>query len=212
VDWHDWHDLYADPSSWLGQRLEVVQQRIGSALDDARPGTLRAISVCAGQGRDLLGVLPTHPRRDDVRARLVELDERNAAAAREAAQAYGLDGVEVVVGDAARTDLYQGFAPADLVLVCGLFGNISADDIDSTVRHCRQLCVTGATVIWTRHRGAPDVFPQICAWFEEHGFEQVFVTDRELGFGVGVHRFTGVPDALATGGTMFTFVGRVPAA
>jgi hypothetical protein len=32
------------------------------------------ISLCAGQGRDLLGVLADHPRREDVRARLVELD------------------------------------------------------------------------------------------------------------------------------------------
>jgi hypothetical protein len=208
VDWHEWHDRYEDPSSWLGQRLAVVQQRIRVALNDARPGTLRAISVCAGQGRDLLGVLPTHPRRADVQARLVERDQRNAATAREVAQADGLAGVDVVLGDAARTDLYQGLAPADLVLVCGVFGNISAADIENTIRHCRQLCVTGGTVIWTRHRGAPDMVPQICAWFEEQGFEQVFVTDRDLRFGVGVHRFTGVPDPLAPGATMFTFVGR----
>ncbi|GHD35622.1 hypothetical protein GCM10010335_31060 [Streptomyces galbus] len=32
--------------------------------------------MCAGQGRDLIGVLAGHPRRDDVRARLVELDEK----------------------------------------------------------------------------------------------------------------------------------------
>jgi hypothetical protein len=71
--------------------------------------------------------------------------------------------------------------------------------------------VTDGNVIGTRHRGAPDMVPQICAWFEEQGFEQVFVTDRELRFGVGVHRFTDAPDALATGGTIFTFVGHAAA-
>jgi hypothetical protein len=35
-------------------------------------------------GRDVIGVLAGHPRRDDVRARLVELDERNVAVARQA--------------------------------------------------------------------------------------------------------------------------------
>jgi hypothetical protein len=30
--------------------------------------------MCAGQGHDVLGALPDHPRRGDVTARLVELD------------------------------------------------------------------------------------------------------------------------------------------
>ena len=48
----------------------------------------------------MIGVLTGHPRRDDVRARLVELDERNVTLARRAAQAAGLDGVEVRQADA----------------------------------------------------------------------------------------------------------------
>jgi hypothetical protein len=168
---------------------------------------VRAISVCAGEGRDLLGVLPTHPRGADVRARLVELDERNAAVARSAAQAHGLDAVEVIVGDAAVTDHYRGATPADLVLLCGVFGNITDADVANTVSHCRQLCAPGGIVVWTRHRGEPDLFPQICAWFEEQGFERVFATDPEV-FGVGVHRFVGTPQPLAPGQTMFTFVRR----
>jgi len=208
VDWHEWHDLYENPQSWLGRRLTVVQERLRIALDDAPPGQLRVISVCAGQGRDLLGVLPEHPRRADVWARLVELDERNAAVARAAAQAYGLDGVQVVVGDAAVTDHYQAYVPADLVLLCGVFGNISDADVANTVRHATQLCATGGTVLWTRHRGEPDLFPQIGAWFEEQGFEPVFATDPAAGFGVGVHRHTRTPKPLVTGARMFTFVGR----
>jgi hypothetical protein len=208
MDWHEWHDLYEDPRSWLGQRLVMVQEQVRIALDGAGPGELRAISICAGEGRDLLGVLPTHPRRADVRARLVELDERNAVAARSVAQAHGLDGVEVIVGDAALTDHYRGATPADLVLVCGVFGNMTDADVANTISHCRQLCASGGTVVWTRHRGVPDLFPQICAWFEEHGFERVFATDPEMRFGVGVHRFVGTPQPLAQGETMFTFVRR----
>ena len=73
-DWHAWHDAYDDPGSSLAQRLAVVQARIAAALDVAPPGPLRAVSMCAGQGRDLIPVLASHPRGRDVTARLVELD------------------------------------------------------------------------------------------------------------------------------------------
>ena len=73
-DWHAWHDAYDDPGSSLAQRLRVVQARIAATLDAAPPGPLRALSMCAGQGRDLIPVLASHPRGRDVTARLVELD------------------------------------------------------------------------------------------------------------------------------------------
>jgi hypothetical protein len=96
-------------------------------------------------------------------------------------------------------------APADLVLACGVFGNIRDADIERTVDTCSQLCGTGGTVIWTRHRGAPDRVPVICEWFEERGFDRQWLP--EAGFGVGAHRFTGEPRPLAAGLRMFDFVG-----
>ncbi|GAA2404476.1 hypothetical protein GCM10010404_73210 [Nonomuraea africana] len=207
MDWQEWHDAYDRPGSFLARRLEVVQSRIRLALDDSRPGPLKAISLCAGQGRDLLDVLADHPRRDDVRARLVELDPRNASIARTAAAAAGLDQVEVATADAALTEHYQGMAPADLVLACGIFGNVTDEDIERIVGFAPQLCATGATVIWTRHRRAWDLVPAICSWFEDRGFDRLWVSDPEAGFGVGVHRFGGRPLPLALGARMFTFVG-----
>jgi hypothetical protein len=116
-DWVAWHGDYDQPDSSLARRLAAVQERIKVALDEAPPGPLRAVSLCAGQGRDLIGVLAGHPRREDVTARLVELDERNAAFARSSAAAAGLNKVEVVTGDAARTGRYTGMVPAYLVLI-----------------------------------------------------------------------------------------------
>src|SRR5437867_2671389 len=87
VDWRTWHDEYDDPRSRMARRLHVVQTQIRAALDHSPSGPLRVISLCAGQGRDLLGVLADHPRRDDVRARLVELDARNTALAEERSRA-----------------------------------------------------------------------------------------------------------------------------
>lgn len=207
MDWRTWHDDYDRPGSELARRLRVVQERIGLALDACPPGPLQVISLCAGQGRDLLEVLTGHPRRGDVRARLVELDPRNAAIARDAAATAGLGRVEVVTGDAALTDHYRDVVPADVVLVCGLFGNITDTDIERTVDSCSRLCATGGTVVWTRHRGVPDRVPSICGWFEERGFDRLWVSDPGERFGVGVHRFRGEPRPLIPGAAMFTFVG-----
>jgi hypothetical protein len=187
--------------------LQAVQTQIQAALDGSPSGTLRVISLCAGQGRDLLEVLADHPRRGDVRARLVELDPRNTAFAEEMARSAGLDRVEVVTADASLTDQYRGMAPADLVLICGVFGNITDEDIERTIDSCSQLCQTGGTVIWTRHRAAPDRVPLICERFKVRGFDLQWLSQRDAGFGVGVHRFTGEPQPLVPGMNMFTFVG-----
>jgi hypothetical protein len=164
-DWAVWHEAYDNPGTPLARRLLAVQTRVAEALDRAAPGPLRAISICAGQGRDLIGVLREHPRRRDVTARLVELDPRNAAAARQRAADAGLTQVEVVTGDAAQPGVYAGLIPASLVLACGVFGNITDEDVARTIRCCTGLCAPGGTVVWTRGRREPDLIPQICDWF-----------------------------------------------
>jgi hypothetical protein len=205
MDWARWHDDYADEGSELTRRLRIVQARVRDGLDGLPPGPIAVVSMCAGQGRDLLEVLAGHPRRDDVRARLVELDPRNVAVAREAGS--GLPAVEVVQGDAGLIDAYAGMVPADLVLACGVFGNLTAADVERTVAACASLCAAGGTVVWTRHRDVPDPVPAICAWFEGRGFERLFLTAPELGFSVGAHRSRSAPEPVRPGTRMFTFVG-----
>ncbi len=77
-DWLRWHEQYDDPESPLRQRLALVQSHLSDALFSAPPGPVRLVSLCAGQGRDVIGVLPRHPRRADVTAVLVEADSRIA--------------------------------------------------------------------------------------------------------------------------------------
>jgi hypothetical protein len=60
-DWLAWYRPYDDPDARLSQRLHAVQQQVRDALDRAAPGPIGVISVCAGQGRDLLGVLSWVP-------------------------------------------------------------------------------------------------------------------------------------------------------
>lgn len=191
----------------LSRRLRIVQHEICQALDDCPPGRVRVISLCAGQGHDLLGALQCHPRRHDVTARLVELDAHNAALARRTALAAGLHRIEVVTGDAALTRHYHGMVPANMVLACGVFGNITNCDIERTLAHCSQLCAHGAILIWTRHRHGPDQVPWICRRLEQAGFYQHWLSDPHEEFGVGVHRFTGQPKPLDPTARLFTFIG-----
>jgi hypothetical protein len=60
---------------------------------------------------------------------------------------------------------------------------------------------------WGWHRGTPDRVALICGWFEERGFDRLWVSDPGAGFGVGAHRFGGEPRPLTPGTCMFTFVG-----
>jgi hypothetical protein len=204
MDWVAWHGPYADPESPLSRRLRAVQGHIAAWLDDSA-GELRAVSVCAGQGNDLLGVLATRPDAARVRARLVELDETNVAAAR--AAAAELPGVEVLRADAGDLAAYRGAVPADLVLLAGVLGNVSDVDVRATIGALPSLCAPDATVIWTRTRRAPDLTVAIRRWFaESHFTERAFDAPADVLWSVGVHRFTGRPRPLPPAGQIFRFV------
>jgi hypothetical protein len=208
-DWAEWHRDYDDPGSLLSRRGEVVQGHLRAEFDRAPAGEIRLVSLCAGQGRDVIGVLAGHPRRDDVRARLVELDERNVAVARQTARAAGLNGVEVVQADAGITDACVGAVPARIVMVCGIFGNITDSDIQATVAALPSLCAPGALVLWTRHRMPPDLTPAIRSWFSQAGFHEEAFDISDDGFmSVGTHRLAGEPAALIPGQRLFTFAAK----
>jgi hypothetical protein len=203
-DWQDWHQAYDVPGSRLARRLGVVQQCVREALDRMPEGPVRAVSLCAGEARDLLGVLATHPRAADVSGRLVELDPGLAARAKASAPAS----IEVVCGDASTTSAFQGAVPADLLLACGIFGNITADDIRRTVHALPTLCAPRGTVIWTRHPHPPDRTVDIRRWLGETGFAEIaFVREPEAGFAVGAHRLEGPPRPYAREVRLFHFVG-----
>ncbi|RLK54594.1 SAM-dependent methyltransferase [Actinokineospora cianjurensis] len=197
MDWQTWHDDYDDPTSTLSRRLRAVQGQIVAFLDAAPPGPISVLSLCAGQARDILGVLPTHPRRHDVHTRLVELDPGNTAIATETA--HGLT-TEIITGDAGNT---TNATQSDLVLLCGIFGNIPDADIKRTIDLAPQL--TTNTIIWTRTRRRPDLVPTICAWFEQHHFTRTWLSSPTEDFGIGVHRLTTPPQPLQPDQHLFTF-------
>jgi hypothetical protein len=211
--WVNWHQPYEDPGSPLSERLHIVQGMVAQVLDGGGGGgadaPLRVVSLCAGQGRDVIDVVATHPQRRPVSALLVELDPDLVRFARARAEAAGVaDQVTVVEGDASLCRLYADDVPADLVLVCGVFGNISHADIRSTIAVLPGFCAPGAHVLWTRHRRPPDATPAIRATFAEAGFDEVaFVAPAGRSLSVGHHRLTGPTAPFDPARRLFDFVG-----
>jgi len=207
-DYEAWHRQYDDPTSPLTQRIAIVQARLGQRLSAAAPGAIRVISICAGEGRDLIGVLPHHPRRADVTAVLVELNPHIVEVARANAARAGLTQVKILEGDAAVSDIYAAAVPADIVLACGILGNMSDMDVERTARNLSMLCRTGASVIWTRHRNEPDLTARIRGWFADAGFEELSfdAPDTATKYGIGTVRLIEVPPPFQPGFRFFTFV------
>lgn len=204
-EWVAWHRGYDDPGSAQARRLATVQRLIAGAIDRAPAGEIRIVGMCAGDGRDLVGALHGHPRARDVRARLVEIDATLAARGRE--QSADLAAIEFVVGDASVTSAYAGAVPADVVLVCGVFGNVTDSDVHNTVAHLAELCAPDATVVWTRGRFEPDLTPSIRRWFSEAGFEEVeFVSLEGTTAAAGAHRLVATPRTYVAGERLFRFL------
>ncbi len=202
TDWMQWHEGYHDPDSALSRRLEVVQMRIAEALDRSPAGSIRVASMCAGEGRDLLPVLQTHPRARDVTGRLVELDPRLAERARDSAPAS----LEVICTDAGTSDAYEGAVPVNLLLCCGVFGNITEADIQNTIEYWSMLCAPAATVIWTRGSREPDLRSQVRQWVRIAGFEELSFDGAPEKYGVGVARMLRASQPYRRGVHFFSFV------
>jgi hypothetical protein len=214
ADWIRWHQDYDVANSSLARRLEVVQRDLRRALGEAprgEGGVRRLVSICAGDGRDVLPVLAEHDRGRDIRALLIELDPTLSHRARATATDLGLSEVEVQSADAGATDTYQQVEPAHLVMACGVFGNITVNDVRRTIAALPALLVTGGIVIWTR--GRPDTGPdpslQVRGCFAEHGFTELsFTSPTDARFRVGMHQLAAHPahaPSLTPGARMFTF-------
>jgi hypothetical protein len=198
-DWLGWHDDYNDPESSLSRRLTVVQEYLERGLSEAPAepdGHRRLISLCAGDGRDTLPVLARHVQGPRVHAVLTELDPELTDRARATATRLGLARVDVRTGDAGSADTVLDAAPAHIVMACGVFGNVSDQDVRRTIAALPALLVAEGIVIWTRGSGGkdPDPSEDVRDHFEDHGFhEMAFTRPDDARFRVGMHQLTTAP-------------------
>ncbi|MFC4109257.1 class I SAM-dependent methyltransferase [Micromonospora zhanjiangensis] len=214
-DWLRWHQDYESPHSSLARRLHVVQHELRWALTEGphdAHDVRRLISMCAGDGRDVLPVLAEHDGGRSVQALLIEVDPTLSQRARMAAATLGLPGVEVRTADAGATDTYSGVHPAHVVLACGVFGNITFDDVRRTIAMLRALLLADGIVIWTRGRtdDGRDPSHDVRTCFAEHGFSEMsFTSPADAKFRVGMHRLTAQPvpvPPVPPGTRMFSFI------
>lgn len=208
TDWTKWHEPYANPYSPLSLRRRTIQNHLQDWLDTTAPRTVRVLSLCAGDGRDLIEVLHGRDDTERVQAVLVELDSDLVARARHEIHRVGLsEVVQVRGGDAADPRLYADVCPADLVLLAGVFGNITDDHVRQTIRCLPMLCAPGARAIWTRHHKTPDLTGRIRDWLAAEKFdEQSFTAPQDAIFSVGVHDFTGDTERWSPPPSLFTFI------
>lgn len=209
--WQQWHRDYDDPESSLSKRLEVVRRYLAQALADAPP-PVRLVSLCSGDGRDSIPVIADSGR--DVEAVLVELDPTLADAARHRAAERDVP-VTVRNVNAGLSSSFADHAPASVLLLCGIFGNISDADIDRTIRAVPSFLAQDAVVIWTRGDHEVDgrtaaVVPseRVRRSFIDTGFtEPDFARPDDAVFRVGMHRWPHPTGSSAAGDQrLFSFL------
>jgi hypothetical protein len=208
-DYLKWHEAYDDPSSDLSWRLHQVQAYIRSALDQM-DGEGTVLSLCAGDGRDVLEVLAERDDSARIQTTLLELHPVLAQRGREFAAASGLANVTVRTVDAGNSTAYADAIPADLVIMIGIFGNISDDDVRRTIMTAPQLCRPGATLLWSRATGPDDANSLVRQLLPTAGFVELdyreFDLDEKERAALGSARYAGPPQPLITGRQVFTFL------
>jgi hypothetical protein len=220
MDWHKWHNVY-EQSPALKKRLALVRKHLSRSLDRSPLGELRIISLCAGDGRDLLRTLADHKRRADARARLVELDPNLVADGENTSRALELSNhVEFVKADATDPGCYRAVAPANIVMMCGMLGLVGFPELPNVVRALQALCAHKGHVVWTRRLDWRDGVQQTKVLQElmaKAGFRRVALNVTSFGalfaktpgpsFAVGTHRYEGDSVALPESGRLFAILG-----
>lgn len=131
--------------------------------------------------------------------------------ARSAAATAGL-GPQVTVRtiDAGLSDACATTVPADRVLLVGVSGDITDDDLRTTISASAQSCAPGAMLIWSRGRGTctgGDRNSAVRALFAEGGFSEIGYKTRDVDGmpAPGAVRYDGPPQPLVPGQRWSTF-------
>ena len=110
---------------------------------------LRVLSLCAGDGRDVLPVLARWQAHKEIHGWLVELQSDLADRARDEAHSVSLRQLEVIRGDAAEPTEHTGAIPADLIVACGIFGRSRTPACSAWSSRCRRCAPRART--WSGH-------------------------------------------------------------
>jgi hypothetical protein len=111
------------------------------------------VSVCAGDGRDVIQVLSGELSELPVRALLVESEPELARRGEAQAVSAGVsDRVLFRCRDATRMESYQGYVPADVLVMAGVLGNVPSRAYPDLARTAATLLRRGGFLLWTQRR------------------------------------------------------------
>jgi hypothetical protein len=110
-----------------------------------------------------------------------------------------------VCDDATLASSYEGALPADVLVFCGVLGNIEDRSLRRVINRLPELCAPDAAVVWTRHRRPPDMSRPIRSYLADAGFEERIV-EADRAFAVGTHRLVVEPRPPQETQPLFTFV------
>lgn len=209
-NWSGWSEhAYQRPK--YRERLRVVQEQLSECLDQAPHGPVRILSICAGDGRDVIGVLQSHRRRRDVEAFLVELNGQSVSEGVRQVKASRLESVvKFIHADATDYSTYRNLAPCDIVLVSGVWGHVPANDRATLIHALASFCKSGGKVIWTRkiskgeHR-----LKEVQSLFDEASWipvRQSSTSDKK--WVVTSHLYRGSALEVPANGRIFTFLKK----
>jgi hypothetical protein len=207
MDWNAWHDNYQTDEE-LKARLSLVRTLIAHSLSAAPPGEIVLLSLCCGDARDILGSLPTHPRRTDVSGWLLDCNPTLIDKAKQTIIRHGLaSSVSAIVADATMASSYAEIPPANVVILAGIFGSVEHDEIPRLIQNLRTLCVSSAFIIWTRHtREGTRQAERIQREFANYRFSSVkLLTTPQAHFYVGLNCYDGPTEGLHQEARLFTF-------
>jgi hypothetical protein len=209
VDWWEWHKEYSVADSYPSLRREAVSYHTARALCIAPAGPIRVMSVCAGQGLDIISGFVGDAHTANVDCVFLEYDPRNALEAASNLSVVGLRSYEVRVCDAGLCDSYAGSGRANIMYLVGLISHLSDAEISSLIAAIPNLCSQGAQVIWTVPKSNPEVVHMATSKLMEAKFDQVLRTDIGSVGMVVTSQFMGVPQSrLEAGSRIFTFGSR----
>ena len=107
--------------------------------------------------------------------------------------------------DAGAVEVLADAVPAQVVLACGVFGNLERDQVEQCIATLPVACARGASLLWTRGRGPEDPGPDLDRWLRAAGFEPVArVAPERARYRVGVDTYVGPPRQPVPGERLFT--------
>src|SRR5262245_52437108 len=210
MDWAKWHDLY-DVSIPLKERLLAVRAQIAAAAARVPGTSVYLVSICAGDGRDVIGTFAAADARQDVHATLIEAHPALVTRGQAAVEQLGLARrITFRCADATQSSTYVDLRPAHLIVLSGVFGNLTERNVPRLIAALPSLCARDASVIWTRNLfdDGEEATQSIRQCFVAADFIEEVVVRTPLGlFAVGTHAFRGVRRPLPVNQTLFEFTG-----